>query len=164
MHVSPDFADLLRSLNTGKARYLVVGGYAVILHTQPRVTQGRGVWGEPTRTNAARVWRALADFGASLSGVTATDFATPGTIFVMGVPPSRIDVITSVDALEFATAWARRVAGSYGGEPTSFLSVDDLIHNKRAVARPQDLLDVRKLESWSRTAKSPRRAPRRKRS
>ena len=153
MPVSPDFKDLLHRLNAEKAEYLVVGGYAVIFHTEPRFTKDLDVWVRPTPTNAAKVWRALGQFGAPLTGMSADDFVTPGNFYVMGRAPNRIDVLTSIAALDFDTAWKNRVRGSYGGEPAAFLSVADLVINKRAVARPQDLLDVEKLESWSSATK-----------
>lgn len=159
MDVSPDFRDLLKHLNAEAAEYLVVGGYAVIFHTEPRFTKDLDVWVRPTPRNAKRVWRALAQFGAPLKGITDADFTKPGIFYVMGRAPNRIDIITSIEALDFGTAWKNRVHGSYGGEPAEFLSVADLVRNKRAVGRRQDLLDVEKLEHWSRPA--PKRKRRR---
>jgi len=147
--VSRDFRDLLKRLNDEGVEFLVVGGYAVIFHTEPRFTKDLDVWVRPTLRNAKRVWRALSLFGAPLVGITAADFTQPGNFYVMGRAPNRIDVITSVAALDFAVAWKHRVHGSYGGEPAEFLSVADLVRNKRAVGRRQDLLDVEKLERWS---------------
>lgn len=86
-------------------------------------------------------------FGAPLSDLTAADLATPGTIFQIGVAPNRVDVLTSIDAVSFEDAWKRRTASTYGGVPISLLSVEDLLTNKRAVGRKQDLLDVERLEN-----------------
>jgi hypothetical protein len=159
--VSPDFKDLLRCLNGEGAEFLVVGGYAVIFHTEPRFTKDLDVWVRPTAANADKIWRALSSFGAPLVGVTSADFAKPGNFYAMGRAPHRIDVITSIAALDFDDAWRNRVRGTYGGEPAHFLSVADLVRNKRAVARPQDLLDVEKLENWSRGTAKKRRGKRR---
>jgi hypothetical protein len=142
MATNPDFRDLFAALSAQGADFLVVGGHAVMLYTQPRYTKDLDVWVRPTRENAEKVFRALADFGAPLTGVQIDDFATPGTIFQIGVAPNRIDVLTSLEGLEFDSAWSSRTKSTYGGVPIGVLSADDLITNKRAVARPQDLLDV----------------------
>ena len=81
-----------------------------------------------------------------MESITPEDLATPGTIFQIGVEPNRIDVITAVEGLTFADVWETRVASTYGDIPISILGLDDLLRNKRAVARPQDLLDVEWLE------------------
>jgi len=78
--------------------------------------------------------------------VTATDLATPGVVYQLGLPPNRIDILTSVESLTFDACWPRAVVSTYGGVPVRYLGKDDLIRNKRAVARPQDLEDVRNLE------------------
>ena len=74
------------------------------------------------------------------------DLGRPGMVFQMGVAPNRIDVVTSIDAVEFEPAWSRKCPWEYGGVPIHVLSRDDLIVNKRAVGRPQDLIDVDTLE------------------
>ena len=81
-----------------------------------------------------------------MSDLTPEDLETPGTIFQIGIAPNRIDVLTSVEALQFEDAWRRRVPTTYGGVAIHVLSAEDLVINKRAVARPQDLLDVEKLK------------------
>lgn len=158
MDPNPDFRDLLQCLNDAKTRFLIVGGYALILHTEPRFTKDLDVWVEPTAANAARTWRALSLFGAPLVGVSMSDFATPGTYYLVGVPPNRVDIITAIDGVEFAAAWKRRAKSGYAGQEVGFLSLADLIRNKRAVGRPQDLIDVRKLESVQRSRRKRRGA------
>ena len=81
-----------------------------------------------------------------MANLTVEDLAVPGTIFQIGVAPNRIDVLTSIEGVSFDVAWDRRVASTYGGTPIALLSLADLLDNKRAVGRPQDLLDVEKLE------------------
>ncbi|MGE3171485.1 MAG: hypothetical protein AB7O97_02590 [Planctomycetota bacterium] len=85
---------------------------------------------------------------AEFSGhdVRATDFSTPGTVYQMGVPPNRIDVLTAVDGLRFADCWGRRVRAKFGDVDIAYLAREDLIVNKKHVGRPQDLEDVRALE------------------
>jgi hypothetical protein len=146
VNVNSDFSDLLQCLNDEDVRCLVVGGYAVMFHTEPRFTKDLDVWVDPTPENAKRVWQALVRFGAPTDKLSIDDLTTPGVFFVMGVAPTRIDILTTIDGVSFPEAWSRAAAGSYGGVPVRFLSVADLIRNKRAVGRPQDLLDVARLE------------------
>jgi hypothetical protein len=142
MATNPDFRDLFAALSARGADFLVVGGHAVMLYTQPRYTKDLDVWVRPTLENAVRVFQALADFGAPLTNVLVEDFATPGTIFQIGIAPNRVDILTTLAGLDFEQAWPNRTPSSYGGVPIGVLSAEDLITNKRAVARPQDLLDV----------------------
>jgi hypothetical protein len=129
-------------------RFLVVGAYAVTFHTRPRFTKDLDLWVEATATNALRVIAALAAFGAPLAahGVSATDLQRPGVVYQLGMPPNRVDILTTVDGLDFASCWSRRVSATYGDVPVHYLAKADLIANKRKVARPQDLEDVRALE------------------
>jgi hypothetical protein len=146
MSVNSDFRDLFFELNAAEARYLVVGAYAVTFHGRPRYTKDLDILVDPTPENAARVYKALASYGAPLKDVTVKDLATPGIVYQMGVEPSRIDVITEIEAVVFGPAWERRVESVYGDCPIHMLSKADLITNKRAVGRPQDLVDARELE------------------
>lgn len=145
MATNPDFKDLFAALSDEGADFLVVGGHAVMVYTEPRYTKDLDVWVRATQGNAERVFRALRRFGAPLSDVTVGDFATPGTILQIGVAPNRIDILTSLESLDFDSAWASRTRSTYGGIPIGVLSVEDLIVNKSSVARPQDLLDVAAL-------------------
>ncbi len=145
MKINSDYKDLLKSLNAAGVRYLVVGGYAVMIHTEPRYTKDLDLWIEPTATNAQAVIRALAGFGAPLEGITPEDFIQPDTFYQLGVAPVRIDILTSVGGIEFAPAWARRVNIDFDGEQGSVLSREDLIAAKRAAGRTQDKLDVQNL-------------------
>jgi hypothetical protein len=90
--------------------------------------------------------QALRAFGAPLGDLTAADLETPGTGFKMGIPPTRIDVLTKVSGVEFAEAWSRRIDASFGHVRTTVIGLDDLIANKRAAGRPQDVADVDALE------------------
>jgi len=98
-------------------------------------------------TNAQRIWRALAAFGAPLEDLSVSDLATPGTFYIMGRPPNQIDLITAIDGITFDQAWSTRIETTYGDVPVSYIGREELIENKRAAARPQDLADVSYLES-----------------
>jgi hypothetical protein len=141
-----DFKDLFAELNANGVEFLVVGAHALAAHGYVRATKDLDVWVRPDRENAVRILRSLQAFGAPSEAVTEDDFATPGITFQIGIEPVRIDIITAVDGLVFELAWENRIRSEYGGEPVSVLSRDDLIRNKRASARPQDLADIAALE------------------
>ena len=145
MAVNPDFRDLFYEFNVADVRYMVVGAYAVTFHARPRFTKDLDIWIDSEGGNPQRAWDALARFGAPLSEVTADDLATPGMILQIGVAPNRIDVLTSLEGVDFARAWERRETAQYGDCEIRVLSREDLIENKRRVGRPQDLLDVEAL-------------------
>lgn len=145
MATNPDFKDLFAALSDQAAEFIVVGAHAVMLFTEPRYTKDLDVWIRPSAENAERVLKALDAFGAPLADLTAADLATPGVVFQIGVAPNRIDIITQIDGVDFEGAWERRQPSTYAGVPISMLSLEDLITNKRASGRPQDLLDLAKL-------------------
>jgi hypothetical protein len=150
MRFNPDFSDLFAELNNAGARYLLVGGYAIAVHAEPRFTKDLDVWVEPTPENAACVHAALKNFGAPLQMFTQADLERPEMVIQIGIPPNRIDVITSIDGVNFDEAWAARSLTSYGSQEVPVISVDHLIQNKRASGRPQDLADVELLEKHRR--------------
>jgi hypothetical protein len=146
--MNSDFRDLFAALNAAGARYLVVGGYALALHAQPRFTKDLDIWIERSAENAQAVWDALAAFGAPMSGLSPEDLASPELVYQLGIPPSRVDILTSIDGVSFSEAWPRRVEEPYGDQPASFIGFADLIANKRAAGRPQDLADLEMLERY----------------
>jgi hypothetical protein len=143
--MNPDFVDLLRAFGERDVRYLVVGAYALAHHGRPRATGDLDVWVDPTPSNASRLMSALVAFGAPLSDVTEADFASPGVVFQMGVPPGRIDILTEPTGLTFEGAWPGREAGEFGGLTVDFLGRDAFIRNKRATGRTRDLGDIEGL-------------------
>jgi uncharacterized nucleotidyltransferase DUF6036 len=145
MEVNSDFRELLQAFNEGGVRYLIVGGLALAFHDQPRFTKDIDVWVEPTPDNAVRVYHALASFGAPLDKVTSEDFSKEDVVFQIGVAPLRVDVMTSITGVTFKEAYPSREASSYGDVPVNVLGRADLIANKRATARPQDLVDLDNL-------------------
>jgi hypothetical protein len=145
--MNPDFLDLLRSLLDAEARFLVVGAYAVGVHGRPRATKDLDVWVDASDDNAPRVMKALSAFGAPLMGLTEEDLRRPGVGLQIGVEPGRIDVLTTISGLTFGEAWPGRKDASFGeGVRCSVIGLDDLLRNKRAAGRPQDLADVAALE------------------
>jgi hypothetical protein len=155
MPVNRDFKDLFSAFSAADVRFLVVGAHAVIFYAVPRYTKDLDLWIEPTPENAARAWRALAEFGAPLQGVSVEDLWTPGTILQIGVEPNRIDILTEVEGLSFAEAWSDRQMSSYGSVPIGLLNLDDLMTSKRAAGRPQDRLDLEWLEKAKKSGRPP---------
>ncbi|MDH4064436.1 MAG: hypothetical protein OEW19_08545 [Acidobacteriota bacterium] len=143
--MNPDFVDLLQAFIDAEVRFLVVGAYALAHHGRPRATGDLDVWVEPDPGNAERVVRALAAFGAPLTGVTTADFASPGVVLQIGVPPGRIDVLTELTGLDFREVWPSREPGRFGRLTVDFLGRADFIRNKRATGRTKDLGDIEGL-------------------
>jgi hypothetical protein len=129
--------------------YLVVGAYAVASHGLPRATGDLDLWVRSDPENARRLWRALAKFGAPLSELTESELSRPGLVFQIGVEPSRIDILTSIDGVEFDDAWKDRLEIEVDGLCVQVIGRAHLIANKKAVGRPQDLADVARLETLS---------------
>jgi hypothetical protein len=140
-----DFVDLLRAFADADVRFLIVGAYALAHHGRPRATADLDIWVDPTPVNAPRVMRALAAFGAPLDDVSETDFASPGVVFQIGVPPGRIDILTDLTGLTFAEAWPTRASGRFGDLAVDFLGRDAFMRNKRATGRVKDLADIEDL-------------------
>lgn len=144
--LNPDYRDILSIFNEEDVDYLVVGAYALAAHGLPRATGDIDLWVRRDIQNARRVWHALAKFGAPLSELKETDLASPGVVFQIGVAPSRIDILTSIDGVEFADAWKDRLEVQVEGLCVHIIGRTHLIANKKAVGRPQDLADVARLE------------------
>lgn len=144
--MSSDFEELLRIFNAAGVKYLIVGGHAVMLYTEPRYTKDLDIWVEASERNAATLFHALAGFGAPLSGLSAADFAREGFFYQIGVPPVRVDILMSIDGVAFAEAWPHRNRAKLGGEEAWFIGRAELIRNKRASGRHIDLHDADLLE------------------
>jgi len=144
--VNPDFKELLLAFNAHNVEYLIVGAHALAAHGHVRATKDLDVWVRPERANAKNVLQALSDFGAPLSDLTEDDLSKKDTIFQIGLPPLRIDIITQIDGVEFSEAWPDRLMTQFGGVPAYVLSRQHLITNKRTSARLQDLADVEQLQ------------------
>src|SRR5262249_48803800 len=152
MAENPHFRELLQTLNDCEVRYLIVGGYAVMKYTEPRYTKDLGVWVENSVDNALRVFDALKRFGAPLEsdGVTPETFTGNETTYQIGLAPLRVDILTQITGVEFSAAWSRRVRGMIFGIPVPFISLDDLIVNKRETGRSSDLDQLKHIsKNWN---------------
>ena len=144
-----DFKELLSSFNAHSVKYLVVGGFAVSFHAQPRFTKDLDLFIKADAANAKAAFAALASFGAPLTGITVDDLANPGKFFRFGKEPVAIDVLPSIDGVDFDAAWERRVEGVIdpeSGLKAFFISKSDLIASKLAVGRTRDLADVEEIQ------------------
>lgn len=146
MELDRDFSEFIASCATHDVRFLIVGGYAVAAHGHPRFTKDLDVWIWVEPANAAKLIAALDDFGFGSLGLTTDDFLAKDTVIQLGYPPKRIDILTHADGVEFQACWDRRVEITIGHQVVPFISVADLIANKKASARPQDAADVAALE------------------
>lgn len=147
MSLQTDFRDLLAEFAAEGVAYLVVGGYAVAYHAEPRFTKDLDLWIEDSPANLDRVRRALERFGAPPELLTALDGASPSDVLWMGRPPARIDLVKGVPGGDFPQAFGRREDAVWDGVPVAIVSREDLIQLKRASGRPVDLVDITNLEA-----------------
>lgn len=141
MAESLNFKELLLLLDDCHAEYLIVGGYAVMHYSEPRFTKDLDIWVGHSAANSPRIFAALAQFGAPLrhDGVSEDTFAEENIVYKIGVAPVRVDISTGITGCDFAAAWQRRVSSVMYGVPVHFISLDDLIANKRAAGRSTDI-------------------------
>jgi len=145
--VNRDFRDLLAAFLEAGVRFLVVGAHAMAVHGVPRATGDLDVWIAPDAGNVDRAWAALLRFGAPLAamGVTRADLGRPDQVVQVGLPPRRIDILTSISGLGFEDAWPDRVTHETEGLAVPFLGRAALVRNKRASGRAKDLADLEAL-------------------
>jgi hypothetical protein len=142
-----DWIELCRSFNAHRVEYLLIGGQAVIAHGYPRLTKDMDLWVRPSRDNGLRVLSALADFGTPLPEFAPERFADPNTLIMLGRNPFRVDILTEIPGVAFDAAWVRRCSVTLDGQQIPLIDIEDLIANKIAVGRLQDLADVEALRA-----------------
>jgi hypothetical protein len=142
-----DFLDMLRALGEAGVEFVVVGAHAMAVHGVARATGDLDLVVRSSAENAARVVTALRAFGAPTDahGLRADDFCVPGTVYQLGLPPRRIDLLTSLSGVSFDEAWSSRTEVEVDGMAVPFLGLDTLLRNKRATGRDKDLVDLRLL-------------------
>lgn len=145
--LNKDYKEMLQCLFAENVRFLLVGAYALAAHGYPRATKDIDFFVWATPENASNLIRALTKFGAPLDEISAADFSAEGIIFQIGNSPRRIDIITRISGIKFEHAYANRAAIEIEGLQIPVISLDDLIVNKRASGRLQDLADVERLLS-----------------
>jgi len=144
--LNQDFKEFIESLNTNKVRYLVVGGYAVAIHGYPRYTKDLDIWIEPELKNSARVIKSLNEFGFGSLGLVKEDFLVLNQIIQLGYPPARIDLISTLEGVDFTSCYNKKRILVMDGVKVCFLGRQELIKNKRTTGRSQDLADIENLD------------------
>jgi len=145
--LNPDFRDMLSALSDADAEFLLVGAYAMAVHGYPRATGDMDLWIRRSDENARRVWAALKQFKTPMRDLSIEDLNTPDIVFQIGVAPRRIDILTSIDGVDFEAAWLHRRVMEIDGLRLSVLGRDDLLRNKKASPRPKDKIDAIWLET-----------------
>lgn len=144
--LNQDYRDIPSAFANAKVEYPAVGAYALAAHGHPRATGGLDLWVRPTPENAEHVLNALSAFGAPLRAVSREDFETPDTVFQIGVSPRRIDILTTIEGVQFEAAWPERLEIEVEDVPVSGIGRDHFIQNKQALGRSQA------GPTWSRSA------------
>jgi len=145
MEAQQDFKELLELFNANNVDYLIVGGYALAYHGVPRYTGDIDILVRPDGSNAKKILRALAEFGFGASNLTAEDFQNPDKVVQLGVPPVRVDIITSITGVSVEDAFGGSESGDYGDIPVKYIGRRQFILNKRATGRKRDLADLEAL-------------------
>ena len=145
MEVQPDFKDLLALFDAHGVECIIVGGYALAFHGAPRFTADLDILVRADPENSQRILSALEEFGFKSVGLSADDFQQPEKVVQLGVPPVRVDILTSLTGVTWEEAFAGRVAGKYGPVQVYFIGRDQFIANKRALGRKRDLADLEAL-------------------
>jgi hypothetical protein len=149
--LNEDFVDLLRCLVEARVEFVIVGAHALAAHGLPRATGDLDVLVRPTVDNAERVVEALGKFGAPLAahGISRSDFEVPENVYQIGLPPRRIDLLTSISGVSFEDARDSQIVIQVEGMALPVLGRAALLENKRAAGRPKDLVDIEMLERGS---------------
>jgi len=145
MEVQPDFRDLLALFNEHKVDYLIVGAYALAFHGAPRYTGDIDILVKPDASNAQRILAALDEFGFASVGLAAEDFESPDKVVQLGVPPVRVDIITSMTGVSWGEAFSGKAEGKYGDVSVHYIGREQFVANKRALGRRKDLADLEAL-------------------
>ena len=145
MTIPNDFKELLELLNSHKVEYIIVGAYALALHGSPRFTGDLDIYVKPEAQNASQILAALKEFGFGSLDLQEKDFTEPHRVVQLGMPPVRIDLLTSLTGLTWDDAAKGELKGELGGVPVLFLGKQEYIKNKKALGRKKDLADAEVL-------------------
>jgi hypothetical protein len=140
--LNEDYKEILQILLNNKAKFLIVGAYAMGAYGYPRATGDFDIWVEASSENSKKIHKSLSEFGASLSDITEKTFTEKGIIFQIGVAPRRIDIITHIDGVTFEEAYKTKEFIEIENFRVPFLSKENLIKNKESTGREKDRLDA----------------------
>ena len=144
--LNKDFKEFVGLLNSTGVEYLIVGGYALAAYGHPRYTGDLDIWLRRTPGNAAKAISALDSFGFGALGLTAGDFVNPDSVVQLGYPPSRIDLLTAIDGVDFDACYLSRMIVLIDAVELPFIGIEDFRTNKRAAGRTKDLADLESLD------------------
>ena len=145
MDIQSDFKDLLELFNKYQVKFLIVGGYALAFHGAPRMTGDIDLFIDTNSQNAQRIMQALGEFGFGDVGLTLQDFILPEKVIQLGVPPVRVDIITSLSGFSWEKAYRSKESGKYGNVPVFYINKELFLFNKRAIGRKKDEADIEAL-------------------
>ena len=145
MDIQSDFKDLLGLFNKHQVKFLIVGGYALAFHGAPRMTGDIDLFIDTNSENAQRIMQALGEFGFGDVGLTLQDFTLPEKIIQLGVPPVRVDILTSLSGVSWEKAYESKESGKYGNVPVFYINKELFLFNKRAIGRKKDEADIEAL-------------------
>ncbi|MBS3945875.1 MAG: hypothetical protein KGZ42_10280 [Melioribacter sp.] len=145
MVLHQDFKEFLKLLNENKVEYLVVGAFALGFYGAPRNTGDIDIWIGIEKNNAIRMVKTLEDFGFSTLGNKEEDFMERDLIIQLGVPPIRIDILTSITGVDFYDSYKRKETTIIDNLPISYICKEDFVRNKKAAGRLKDLADIERI-------------------
>lgn len=145
MDIQSDFKDLLELFNKYQVKFLIVGGYALAFHGAPRMTGDIDLFIDTSNENAQRIMQALNEFGFGDVGLTLQDFILPEKVIQLGVPPVRVDILTSLSGVSWEKAYGSKESGKYGNVPVHYINKELFLFNKRAIGRKKDEADIEAL-------------------
>lgn len=146
MILAKDFEDFIKLLNKHQVEYMVVGGYALALHGKPRHTGDLDIWINVSEENADKLMFVINEFGLASLGLQKNDFLEEGSMVQIGYPPLRIDLLNTIDGVEFNEAYKNKLSIDLDGLKTDYIGLNDFIRNKTSSGRAQDLSDVKELK------------------
>jgi hypothetical protein len=147
MKTEKDYEEFLELLNKHKVRYCIIGSYALSFHARPRYTKDIDILVDASQKNAEKILRVLDEFGFGALDLRVEDFSEKGNIIQLGYEPVRIDIMTSLEGLDFSDIWKTRVRGPYGKQMVNFIDRENLIKSKQISNRTQDKADLELLQS-----------------
>jgi hypothetical protein len=142
MSLSADLKEFIELLNSRGVEYVIVGAHSLAFHGRPRYTGDLDVLVRPSPENAEKIAAVLTEFGFAESGFKSSDFLEPDQMIQLGRVPNRIDLMTGISGVATSEVFAKKISAELSGLPVFILSKDLLVHNKRAVGRPQDIADL----------------------
>jgi len=149
LKVEQDFEDFIELLNKNKAKYMIVGAYALALYAKPRNTGDIDFFIQRDEENSIKIVNTLIEFGFGETGIKKEDFLINGRIIQLGVSPVRIDIMNNIDGVEFKEAYPRVNKINFGSTIANFISYEDLIKNKLSSNRKKDQADLEELQNYN---------------